>query len=355
MEKIPPAIQPVKNTALSDQVQAHLDFLTKPKGSLGRLEELALQYCLCRRNAKPSIRTAAVYTFAGDHGIVEEGVAPYPKEVTSQMVLNMTSGGAAVSVMAKNADIRDFVVDMGVDFDFADHPKLIKRKAGRGTQNFLKGAAMTGVECAQALSAGFDLAMDSGCDLLGVGEMGIGNTTSASALYALLLNIDPDTTVGAGTGAAGDLLNRKTRVIREAVEMHRKEWNRTALEALCRVGGFEIAGMAGFMMGAAAASVPVVVDGFIASAAAAVAMGMTPNLKDYLVFSHKSSERFHGGYFDLIGVKPVLDLGMRLGEGTGAVLAMQLLMQAMNCYNQMATFASAGVSEEKGQEEKVRS
>ena len=353
MEKIPPAIQPVKNTALSDQIQAHLDFLTKPKGSLGRLEELALQYCLCRKSAKPSIKTAAVYTFAGDHGITEEGIAPYPKEVTPQMVLNMTGGGAAVSVMSKNAGIRDFVVDMGVDFDFPDHPKLFKRKVGRGTRNFLKGPAMTGYECTQAMSAGFDLAMDSGCDLLGVGEMGIGNTTSASALYALLLNIDPETTVGAGTGASGDLLKHKTRVIRDAVEMHRKEWDKTPMDALCRVGGFEIAGMAGFIMGAAAAGIPVAVDGFIASAAAAVAMAMTPNLKDYLVFSHKSSERFHGGYFDLIGVKPVLDLGMRLGEGTGAVLAMQIVMQAMNCYHQMATFASAGVSEEKGQQEKI--
>jgi nicotinate-nucleotide--dimethylbenzimidazole phosphoribosyltransferase len=353
MEKIPPAIAPVKNTALSDQVQAHLDFLTKPKGSLGRLEELAMQYCLCRRNAKCIIQSAAVFTFAGDHGVTEEGVAPYPKEVTPQMVLNMTAGGAAVSVMAKNAGIRDRVVDMGVDADFADHPKLIKCKIGRGTRNFMKGPAMTGYECTQALSAGFDLGIESRCDLLGVGEMGIGNTTSASALYALLLSLTPEITVGIGTGATGEVLRRKTQVVREAVEMHRKGWDKTPFEALCRVGGFEIAGMAGFIMGAAAASIPVVVDGFIASAAAAVAMAMTPHLKDYLVFSHKSSERFHGGYFDMIGVKPLLNLGMRLGEGTGAVLAMQIIMQAMNCYNQMATFESAGVAEKTSKPVKV--
>ncbi len=353
MGKIPPAILPVKNTALSDQIQAHLDFLTKPKGSLGRLEELAHQYCLCRRSACASIKNAAVYTFAGDHGITEEGVAPYPKEVTPQMVLNMIGGGAAVSVMARNAGINDYVVDAGVDFDFEDHPKLIKRKCGRGTRNFIKGPAMTGEECTRALSMGFDLGFESKCSILGVGEMGIGNTTSASALYALLFNLEPEITVGIGTGASGDVLKRKTQVIRKAAQMHRAEWDKTPFDALCRVGGFEIAGMAGFMMGAGAASIPVVVDGFIASAAAAVAMGMTPTLKEYLVFSHQSSERFHSGYFELIGVKPVLDLGMRLGEGTGAVLAIQIIMQAMNCYNQMATFASAGVSEEAQDKVKV--
>jgi nicotinate-nucleotide--dimethylbenzimidazole phosphoribosyltransferase len=353
MEKIPPAILPVKNTALSDQIQAHLDFLTKPKGSLGRLEDLVLQYCLCRRSASAKIKSAAVYTFAGDHGITEEGVAPYPKEVTPQMVLNMASGGAAVSVMARNAGIRDYVVDMGVDADFPDSPKLIRRKVAPGTRNFRKGPAMTGQECTQALSAGFDLSIESGCDLLGVGEMGIGNTTSASALYSLLLQLEPEHTVGAGTGASGEVLRRKTRVIQEAVAMHRADWDKTPFDALCRVGGLEIAGMAGFIMGAAANGVPVAVDGFIASAAAAVAMAMTPNLKEYLIFSHQSSERFHSGYLELIGVKPLLDLGMRLGEGTGAVLAMQILMQAMNCYGQMATFASAGVSEESAQKAKA--
>ncbi|MFH0921125.1 MAG: nicotinate-nucleotide--dimethylbenzimidazole phosphoribosyltransferase [Fibrobacterota bacterium] len=351
--KIPPAIAPVKNTALADQIQAHLDFLTKPKGSLGRLEELAMQYCLCRKSTKAAIKSAAVYTFAGDHGITEAGVAPYPKEVTTQMVLNMCGGGAAVSVMARNAGIRDFVVDIGVDYDFPDHPRLVKRTVARGTRNFAKGPAMTGQECIEALSHGFDLAMDAQCDLLGVGEMGIGNSSSASALYSLLLGVDAETTVGAGTGVAGDLLSHKMRVIREAVAFHRTKWDKTPLDALCRVGGFEIAGMAGFMMGGAAAGVPVVVDGFIASAAAAVAIAMAPNLKEYLVFSHQSSERFHAGYLELLGIRPVLDLGMRLGEGTGAVLAMQVIMQAMHCYHEMATFASAGVSEEKSEDVKA--
>jgi nicotinate-nucleotide--dimethylbenzimidazole phosphoribosyltransferase len=307
-----------------------------------------MQYCLCRRSEKASLSRAAIYTFAGDHGITESGVAPYPKEVTPQMVLNMCQGGAAVSVMARHAGIADYVVDMGVDFDFADHPKLFKRKIGRGTRNFAKGPAMSSLECLEALSAGFDLAMDAKCDLLGVGEMGIGNSTSASALYALLLDLDPQSTVGAGTGATGDLLDHKARVIKDAVALHRAAWDKTPMDALCRVGGFEIAGMAGFMMGAAASGVPVAVDGFIASAAAAVAIAMAPNLKDYLIFSHQSSERFHGGYLQMMGIQPVLNLGMRLGEGTGAVLAMQIVMQALKCYHEMATFASAGVAEEKG-------
>lgn len=343
--KIPPAIESVKNEVLSNQIQMKLDNLTKPVGSLGRLEGLAHQFCLCRKRADAMIQKAAIFTFAGDHGVTDEGVAPFPKSVTAQMVLNMVHGGAAVSVMSRNAGIMDYVVDMGVDFDFPDHHKLIKRKYSKGTKSFLKGPAMTPEECLKALADGFDLGYEANYDLLGVGEMGIGNTSSASALFSLLLNLEPDSTVGLGTGAPPELLKQKTKVIRESVEMHRIGWDKTPFDALCRVGGFEIAGIVGFLMGAAASSKPIVVDGFIASAAAAVATQMTPNLKDYLFFSHRSAERFHAGYLEVIGMVPILDLGMRLGEGTGSVLAMQIIIQAMNCYHQMATFKSAGIAE----------
>ncbi len=332
------------NRELESRVKSNLDSLTKPLGSLGRMEEFALRYCLARGMEKPPLDKMAVYTFAADHGVTAEKVSPFPKEVTPQMVLNMLNGGAAVSVMANAAGVSDFVVDMGVDFDFMPHSKLLSFKIAKGTENFRRGAAMTPSQCEQAIENGRKIAEQASGDLFGIGEMGIGNTSSASALYALLLGLKPEVTVGAGTGAVGDLLCHKSKVIEESVEMHRKEWDGTPFDALRRVGGFEIAGMAGFLIGAAEKRIPVTVDGFIASAAAAVAVKLVPALFDYLFFSHQSAERFHRGYFAMNGIRPILELDMRLGEGTGAVLAMQIILQAMNCYSKMASFASAGVS-----------
>ena len=332
------------NSELRAKVQAHLDDLTKPQGSLGRLEELAMQYCLCRGDCSAKIDKMELYTFAGDHGVVDEGVAPFPKEVTRQMVLNMAAGGAAIASMCRTAGIQYRVVDMGVDADFAPDPAIIPSKIGRGTRSFLHGPAMDPAQAEAAIEAGFEIARRSRADLLGIGEMGIGNTSSASALYGLMLTLTAEETVGVGTGATGAVLERKRQVIKESLALHRKGWDGTAFNALCRVGGFEIAGMAGFLLGAASRRVPVVVDGFIATAAAMVAGAMAPNLRDYLYFAHASAEKFHLDYLEKAGVVPILQLGMRLGEGTGAALAMQIIHQAMNCYNTMATFSSAGVS-----------
>lgn len=203
---------------------------------------------------------------------------------------------------------------------------------------------MSHEECLKALDAGQDLVKGSGSDLLGVGEMGIGNTSSASALYSLLLDLNPEDTIGAGTGSVGALLEKKKQAVRDAVLFHRGEWDHTPLEALRRVGGFEIAGMTGMILGGAANRIPVVIDGFVATAAALVAMKMAPAVKDYLFFAHASAEQFHKPFLASQGIAPILSLDMRLGEGTGSVLAMQIIAQAMECYHRMATFDSAGVS-----------
>jgi nicotinate-nucleotide--dimethylbenzimidazole phosphoribosyltransferase len=301
---------------------------------------------MVKKNENAGLKALKMFVFAGDHGITQQNICPYPKSVTCQMVTNIASGGAAISVLCNNSGIDLSVVDMGVDADFAYSSKLINCKVARGTKDFSLGCAMTSDECRSALNHGSRLAKESGADLLGIGEMGIGNSSSASALYAMLLGIEPERTVGAGTGSQGEMLERKKQVIASSVAMHQKGWNGDAFEALRRVGGYEIAAIAGMILGAAENAIPVVVDGFIAGAGALVAMRHEPRVKQYLFFSHASSERFHKAFLDIEGVRPILDLDMRLGEGSGAAIAMQIIRQAMNCYNQMATFSSAGVSKE---------
>jgi nicotinate-nucleotide--dimethylbenzimidazole phosphoribosyltransferase len=342
------AVSPVIDGALEREIVNRLNNLTKPVGSLGRLEEFALRYCLCRGRVETEISRMKIFTFAGDHGITEEKITPYPSEVTYQMVLNMVSGGAAISVMSRKAGIDCAVVDMGVKGTFHENPGLVIRKIAPGTKNFLKQPAMTEEECMKALHAGYDLATESGCDLLGIGEMGIGNTSSASALYSLILDADPLETVGMGTGSVGVLLEKKRQVVREAVLLHKKAVGGLPLEALRRVGGFEIAGMTGMILGAAKTRIPTVVDGFVATAAALVAMRVEPETREYLFFAHASAEQYHETFLKGEGIRPILSLDMRLGEGTGSVLAMQIIAQAMECYNRMATFHSAGVSDKAG-------
>ncbi|MEW5815552.1 MAG: nicotinate-nucleotide--dimethylbenzimidazole phosphoribosyltransferase [Spirochaetota bacterium] len=337
-------IREVKQPALEKEILKRLDDLTKPPGSLGRLEDFVVQYCLCRGDSNARIKNTRLVTFAGDHGITEEKITPYPREVTVQMVSNMLAGGAAISVMCRNAGIESWIVDIGTCGEYPDHPALLKKKIARGTRNFLNAPAMTEEECDDALEVGYKIGSEKACDLFGIGEMGIGNSSSASALFSLLLDIDPEQTVGEGTGSRGKLFEHKKSVIARSVDFHRKEWDGTAFDALRRLGGFEIAGMTGLILAAAGSRIPVVVDGFIASAAALVAIKMEKKVTEYLFFSHASGEKFHKGFLAIIGKKPILDLDMRLGEGTGAALAMQIIMQALNCYHQMATFSSAGVS-----------
>jgi nicotinate-nucleotide--dimethylbenzimidazole phosphoribosyltransferase len=338
------AVPSIENRALQKEVREHLDRLTKPQGSLGLLEEFALRFCLCRGRKDAEISRMKVFTFAGDHGITEENITPYPSEVTYQMVMNMVGGGAAISVMCRKAGIGCAVVDMGVKGVFPETAGLVKRKIMEGTRNFRKEPAMTEEECMKAIGVGYDLAAESTEDLLGIGEMGIGNTSSASALYSLMLDVDPEETVGMGTGSAGPMLDRKKQVIREALLLHARAWDKSPMDALRRVGGFEIAGMTGMIFGAACRRIPVVVDGFVASAAALVAIRAQPEIRNYLFFAHASAEHYHETFLQNQGLHPILDLGMRLGEGTGSVLAMQIMVQALECYHRMATFESAGVA-----------
>lgn len=339
------SIKPV-DKSLEPDVRAHLDNLTKPQGSLGFLEDIATRYCLATGTVKPTLGDKAIFTFAGDHGVADEGVSAFPKEVTPQMVANMLAGGAAVSVLGKHAGAKTHVVDMGVDADLAGAEGLIDRKVRRGTSNIAKGPAMTPDEARQALEAGITLAREAAADgvtLLGAGDMGIANTTPSAALFAALLPCEPEEITGRGTGIDDAAFVHKIEVVKQALAVN-ASLLADPLSALAAVGGLEIAGIAGLCLGGAATGVPVVVDGFISSAAALVACRMCDAVEGYLFFSHRSEEAGHAVFLERFGARPILDLGMRLGEGTGAALAMMVIEAAVKIYNEMATFGSAGVS-----------
>ncbi len=342
------SIEPV-DMSRAVAIQARLDDLTKPRGSLGRLEEIALQYALARGPGKPVLNKKKVFCFAGDHGVAAEGVSAYPAEVTPQMVYNMLEEGAAINVLAGLAGADLDVVDMGVNHDFPDRSRLRKYKVRHGSSNIAAGPAMSTDEAVRSIMAGAGLAREAGeqgYDLLATGEMGIANTTPATALYASLLDLPPETITGRGTGIDDATLARKTAVIRRALAVN-ADVSVSPLEKLAALGGFEIAGICGLILGAAAVRIPVVVDGFISSAAAVAAMQLSFGVSDYLFFSHLSNEQGHGAVMSRIGARPILDLDLRLGEGTGAALAMQVIEASVRIYNDMATFGSANVSEKK--------
>ena len=339
-------IQPVDFQWL-EKAQARLNRLTKPLGSLGRLEELAARYVMITGEVKPSVPRGAVFTFAADHGVTEEGVSAYPREVTPQMVLNFLRGGAGVNVLARHAGVDVKVVDIGVDYDFGMVPELIARKVMRGTRNLLSEPAMTRAQAELSVMVGVELASEAvqeGIGLIGTGDMGIGNTTPSAAITSVMTGQAVDEVTGRGTGIDDVGHARKISVIRQALDLHRPDRN-DALDVLTKVGGLEVGGLAGLMLGAAAARVPVVLDGFIAGAAALIAVGLQPRCREYLIASHRSVERGHQAIMDHLGVKPLLDLDLRLGEGTGACLGMSLVCAAIKIYNEMATFDEAGVSE----------
>ncbi len=344
------SIAPV-NRSIAAAVQAHLDDLTKPPGSLCRLEEIAMRYCLATGTTQPALGKKAVFTFAGDHGVADSGVSAFPKEVTPQMVMNMLGGGAAINVLGRHAGAEVHVVDIGVADPLEGASEaLIRRKIRSGTENIAEGPAMSVDEAREAVEVGIELARSAaahGIALLGTGEMGIANTTPSSALFAALLPCDVESITGRGTGIDDDRLAHKMAVISKALEVNRERLG-SPLEALGAVGGLEIAGICGLILGGAAARVPVVVDGFISSAGALVACRMKPEVSDYLFFSHMSAEAGHATFFEKFGARPLLDLGLRLGEGTGAALAMTLVDAAITLYNQMATFSSAGVANGDG-------
>ncbi|PWW83228.1 MULTISPECIES: nicotinate-nucleotide--dimethylbenzimidazole phosphoribosyltransferase [Prosthecochloris] len=339
-------IKPVDNS-LRGPIQAHLDDLTKPKGSLGRLEEIAMKYVLATGSDCPILKKKKVFCFAADHGVAVEGVSAFPAEVTPQMVYNMLNGGAAINVLTRHAGAGLDMVDIGVNHDFPDHPGLRKCKVRKASANMAEGAAMTVDEALQAVMVGIDLAKEAYADgyhLLATGEMGIANTTSAAALFAVLLDLPVESITGRGTGIDDSMLEHKISVIKRAIETNRGSLS-TPLETLASLGGFEIAGICGLILGAASVGMPVVVDGFISSAGAVAAMKLSCQVSDYLFFSHLSNEQGHKIIMNKLGAKPILDLDLRLGEGTGAVLAMQVIEGAIKIYNEMATFSGANVSE----------
>jgi nicotinate-nucleotide--dimethylbenzimidazole phosphoribosyltransferase len=324
--------------------------LTKPRGSLGRLEEIVVRYGLATRQVEWQPPRKCLFVFCADHGVTAEGVSAYPSEVTYQMVKNFVAGGAAISVLCRQYDIDPVIVDMGVNHAFEAGLAVVNRKIGPGTKNFAVEPAMSGEQALRSLETGIRLARAAhqlGYRLLGIGEMGIGNTTSASAIIAAMTQHGPAEVTGAGTGISEEQRQHKAAVIGRALELHRPDPG-DAIGVLRTVGGFEIGGMAGFLLGAAAARVPVCVDGLIATAAALLAARLAPNLGDYLFFGHHSAERGHRVALELLGARPLLDLEMRLGEGTGAALAMGVVESAMRLYREMATFSAAGVSEKEG-------
>ncbi|MHB1699391.1 MAG: nicotinate-nucleotide--dimethylbenzimidazole phosphoribosyltransferase [Acidobacteriaceae bacterium] len=331
------------------RARARLDTLTKPLGSLGRLEDLAAQLVAIRHEHLALPLNKAAYIFAADHGITAEGVSAYPSAVTHQMVLNFLAGGAAVNALARLHGVALHVVDVGVDADFNNIDGLLHRKVSNGTKNMLRDAAMTDEDLSRALHIGAQLADEAaaaGHALLAVGEMGIGNTTSASAITCAITGCAESLATGRGTGLDDAAHARKISIVGAILEKHfANRASATPLEVLRCVGGLEIAAMTGMMLAAARNHVAIVADGFISTAAAALAVALEPKVEGYLIAGHRSEEPGHRLLLDYLELTPILSLDMRLGEGSGAVLAMSILESAIGLYSQMATFASAGVSE----------
>jgi nicotinate-nucleotide--dimethylbenzimidazole phosphoribosyltransferase len=321
--------------------------LAKPAGSLGRLEELAIQIAGITGQAQPRLQQPAVIVMAADHGVARQGVSTYPAQVTAQMVQNFLHGGAAINALARHVGARVVVVDMGVSSPIAPHPDLLERRIAPGTHDFTVEQAMTRAQAQQAVEVGIAVVSDTvtrGADLLATGDMGIGNTTASSAIVATIAGLPAAQVTGRGTGVDDAGLARKSALIERALALHRPD-PVDGLDVLAKVGGFEIGGLAGVLIGAAAARLPVVIDGFISGAAALLACVLAPAARPYLIAGHRSVERGHTAVFTLLDLQPLLDLGMRLGEGTGAVLAQSLCQAACKIHREMATFGEAGVSE----------
>ena len=340
-------IKPV-DQKLFEIAQKHLDNLTKPPGSLGRLEEFARRLAAITGNTNPVINKKAIFTFAGDHGVTEEGVSAYPKEVTRQMVFNFLRGGAGINVLARQAGADVVVIDIGVDHDFGSLDGLINRKVLKGTENFTKKAAMSKLQAQRCIEVGIELADEyagKGYNLFGTGDMGIGNTTPSSAIASLLTGKPVSEVTGKGTGITDESLKRKVKVIEAGISLNNPD-PADAIDVLSKVGGAEIGGIAGIVLGGAANKIPVVIDGFISTAGALIAYTIEPKVRDYLFAAHNSVEKGHTLMLQKLGLKPILDLDLRLGEGTGAALAMLMIEAGLKIYKDMATFSEAGVSNE---------
>jgi len=336
---------PAQNSELAQQLQNQVDDKTKPPGSLGQLESLAVQIGLIQQTNTPNVSQPKAFVFGADHGVCDEGVNPFPQVVTEQMLANFAHGGAAMSVFCKTNGIPLEIINMGIVNDQARWPNVRHCAVAPGTQNFRKSAAMSPEQRDAAMTTGATLAaeaVEAGHNLIIIGEMGIGNSSSASAILSALTNTPAESTVGPGTGANPEQQAHKARVINEALK---RCSNKPALDVLAEVGGFEIAAMTGVLLQAAELKVPVMVDGFIATAAALVAERNLPGISKYWVFAHESAEPAHQLMLEELSAQPLISLGLRLGEGTGAALAYPLVNNAVAMLNTMATFSSAGISE----------
>lgn len=338
-----PTILTTNDATLASALSNAINNKTKPLGSLGRLEQLALQIGLIQQTTTPVLHDPAIIVFAADHGVVAEGISAFPQDVTWQMVENFLSGGAAINVFARQNNIALQIVDAGVNHEFGERNGLIHRKVAFGTRNFAQQPAMTPEQCQLAIQNGRELVAALSGNVLGFGEMGIGNTTAAAALMHKLTALPVADCVGAGTGLSADGIRHKQKVIEAAVALHAGVSE--PLDVLACFGGFEIATMAGAMLEAAARRKVLLIDGFIVSSALLVAARLQPDILDYCVFSHQSDESGHARLLGALEVNPVLKLDLRLGEGTGAALVYPMVQAAVNFLNQMATFGSAQVSE----------
>ena len=345
LDQLVSSIRPLDQDAMSAARQ-HQDSLTKPAGSLGRLEELAIWMAGVTGEMTPETTPRTVVVMAGDHGVVTEGISAYPSEVTPQMVMNFLGGGAAINVLARQTKTRVLVVDLGVASPIRQVDGLVARRVGSGTSNIATGPAMSRSQALEALLVGADLAdseIEAGARMLATGEMGIGNTTPASALICALTDTPPEQVVGRGTGLDDAGLVRKRTVVGRALASNRSALN-DPVGALAAVGGYELAGLAGLILAGAARRRPVVLDGFIAGAAALVAYRMAPASRDFMLSGHLSAEPGHRVALSALDLKPLLALDLRLGEGTGAVLAFHLLDAATRIMAEMATFSDANIS-----------
>jgi len=331
----------------SKKARQRLDKMAIPKGSLGRLEEFAQRIVTITGNLKPEIKQKRVVIFAGDHGVVEEGVSAFAQDVTMQMVYNFIRGGAGINVLSRHVGVDVMVVDIGVAGDLEPQEGLLLKKIAKGTKNIAKASAMSREEALKALLIGIEIADDlklQKVDLIGTGDMGIGNTTPSSAITAVLTKRDVEETTGRGTGISDEMLINKINVIKESIHLNQPDPT-DPIDVLTKVGGFEIAGIAGLIIGAASNRIPIVIDGFISTAAAMVAVSLNPVINEYIFAAHKSQERGHAVLLEWLKQKPILDLSMRLGEGTGAVLGMSLIESGVKILREVLTFEEARVRE----------
>ncbi|MEW6619330.1 MAG: nicotinate-nucleotide--dimethylbenzimidazole phosphoribosyltransferase [bacterium] len=348
IEKLLENIKPIDKNSFKE-TQSRLDNLTKPKDSLGRLEELARVVVAITGKRNPDLSKKVIFTMAGDHGVCEEGVSLFPQEVTPQMVYNFIRGGAGINVLAKHVGAKVIVVDMGVAADLEPVPELVIKKIGYGTKNITKHPAMSYRQTINSIMAGVEVfeseLTNSGIDIVGTGDMGIGNTTPSSAIVAAITKQPVKNVTGKGTGIDDEMLKRKIETIKKAIEFNNPN-PKNGLDVLSKLGGFEIGGLVGVLLAAAGNRIPIVIDGFISGAAALIAYTLKPEIKDYMIAGHTSVEKGHQVILEFIGLKPLLNLELRLGEGTGAALAISLVEAGVKILTQMATFEQAQVSRE---------